>query len=342
MEEIKIASSEVNTCFVCNSKGKSKYLNLNDRNFGTSKGWNIVECSNATCGLMWLNPMPTIDEIGKAYESYYTHEEAKKPIVELSFLEKPYLAVAHNYFPSLSFIKKIPGYLTYLLPVNRNNIDFKVLYLDAVPKGRVLDYGCGNGSLLDNLNALGWECYGLEVDPKAVAFCKEKGLNVNLGDIPSQNYADDFFDAITINHVIEHVHEVDELLKSCYPKLKKGGKLVIATPNTKSWQRRLYKENWFQLDPPRHLHLFNPENLETVVKRNQFDVVECFASGRMDAWSTTVSRAIKRKGRFVVGRDKKRMTDFLVGLFHQNMNILVKLFNKQSSGDEIILIATKK
>lgn len=341
MEEIKIASSEVNTCFVCNSVGKSKYLNLDDRNFGTSKGWNIVECSNSTCGLMWLNPMPTVEEIGKAYESYYTHSEAKKSLTELSFLEKPYLAVAHNYFPSLSFFKKLPGYLAYLLPVNRNNLDYKVLYLDAVPKGRVLDFGCGNGTLLDNLKATGWECYGLDVDAKAIAFCREKGLNANVGDIPSQNYPDEFFDAITINHVIEHVHEVDALLKSCYPKLKKGGKLVIATPNTKNWQRGLYKENWFPLDPPRHLHLFNPGNLETVVKRNQFDVIESFTSVRADAWCTTVSRVIKRKGRFVIGTDKKRMPDFLLGLFHQNLNVLIKLFNKQAAG-EIIIIATKK
>ncbi|MNY10010.1 Ubiquinone biosynthesis O-methyltransferase [compost metagenome] len=220
-------------------------------------------------------------------------------------------------------------------------MDYKVLYLDAVPQGRVLDFGCGNGTLLDNLNAGGWECHGLDVDPKAVAFCREKGLNVNLGDIPSQNYPDDFFDAITINHVIEHVHEVDELLKSCYPKLKKGGKLVIATPNTSNWQRGLYKENWFPLDPPRHLHLFNPGNLETVIKRNQFDVLESFSSVRTDAWCTTVSRVIRRKGRFVIGRDKKRMPDFLLGLFHQNLNVLIKPFNRHASA-ELVIIATKK
>ncbi len=285
--------------------------------------------------------MPTVDEVGKAYESYYTHTATKKPIMELSFLEKPYLAVAHNYFPSLSFFKKLPGYLAYLLPVNRNNIDFRVFYLDSVPNGRVLDFGCGNGTLLDNLKAVGWECYGLDVDPKAVAYCKEKGLNVNVGDIPSQNYPDIFFDAITINHVIEHVHEVDELLKSCYPKLKKGGKLVIATPNTKTWQLKLYQENWYQLDPPRHLHLFNPTNLEVVIKRNQFDIIESFTSVRMDAWSTTMSKVIKRKERFVAGRDKKKMSDFLLGLFHQNINVLIKLFNRHSGG-EIVIIATKK
>ncbi|WP_300665448.1 class I SAM-dependent methyltransferase, partial [Fluviicola sp.] len=240
-----------------------------------------------------------------------------------------------------SFFRKLPGYLAYLLPVKRNNIDFKVFYLDAVPQGRVLDFGCGNGTLLDNLKAVGWECYGLDVDPKAVAYCQQKGLNVSIGDIPSQNYPDDFFDAITINHVIEHVHEVDELLKSCHQKLKKGGKLVIATPNTRNWQRGLYQENWFQLDPPRHLHLFHPDNLEVVVKRNQFDIQESFTSLRMDAWSTTVSKAIKRKGRFVIGRDKKRISDFILGVFHQNMSLLFKLFNKQAAG-EIILISTKK
>jgi methionine biosynthesis protein MetW len=341
MEEVKIASYEVSNCFVCNSAGKSKYLNLTDRNYGKSTGWNISECTNSSCGLLWLNPMPTVEDIGKAYESYYTHEQNKKSFLEFPFLEKPYLSISHNYFPSLSFFRKLPGYLAYLLPVNRNNLDFKVMYLDAVPNGRVLDFGCGNGALLDTLKELGWEGYGLDFDPKAVAFCKQKGLNVNLGSVSSQNYPDHFFDAITISHVIEHVHDVDELLKSCYPKLKKGGQLVIATPNAGNWQRQLYKENWFQLDPPRHLHLFNLNNMEVVVKRNQFEVVSCVSSVRIDAWSTTISKAIKRGGRFVIGRDKKRMSDFLLGFFHQNFSMFYKLFNKQAGG-EIILKATKK
>jgi 2-polyprenyl-3-methyl-5-hydroxy-6-metoxy-1,4-benzoquinol methylase len=341
MEETKIASYQVNTCLACGAEGKSKYTNLDDRNFGTSKGWNISECTNKDCGLLWLNPMPTKEDIGKAYESYYTHSNQKKPLLDFSFLEKPYLSARFNYFPEISIFKKLMGYGVYLIPTLKNKFDFSVLYLDAVKEGKVLDFGCGNGWTLDNLKAGGWDCYGLDFDNKAVEFCRSKGLQVNLGDIPSQNYPDNFFDAITINHVIEHVHEVDDLLKNCYKKLKKGGRLIIATPNTENWQHKLYGKYWFQLDPPRHLHLFNIGNMEKVVKRNNFSVLKSFSSIRMDAWSTTVTKAIKRNGRFVIGTDKKKMSDYIIGIFHQNISYIYTKFNKRVAG-EIILIATKE
>jgi 2-polyprenyl-3-methyl-5-hydroxy-6-metoxy-1,4-benzoquinol methylase len=339
--EVIIKTSPVPNCMICGTAGKAKYTALDDRNFGNTKNWNLSECSNKNCRLLWLNPMPVKEDIGKAYQQYYTHSDQKKSLFSFAFLEKPYLAVRYGYYPSLSFFKKIFGCLVFLLPIVKNKFDFSVLYLSAMKDGKVLDFGCGNGWTLDNLKAGGWDCYGLDFDPKAVDHCKSKGLKVSLGDIPSQNYPDNYFDAITINHVIEHVHEVDELLLQCFKKLKKGGKLVIATPNIENWQHRLYGKYWFQLDPPRHLHLFSIGNLETVVNRNGFSVNRAFSSIRMDAWSTIVTRGIKKKGRFLIGKDKKTKMDLLTGMLHQGISYLLTRFNKKAGG-EIVLIATKK
>jgi 2-polyprenyl-3-methyl-5-hydroxy-6-metoxy-1,4-benzoquinol methylase len=341
MKETVIASYPVNTCFVCGQPGKQKYSDLYDPYYGNSKGWNISECTNASCGLLWLNPMPSKEEIGKAYESYYTHTSQKKTVLNFSFLEKAYLALRRNYFPELSGFKKLAGYTVFLVPMLRQKFEFKVLYLDRVENGKVLDFGCGSGWLLDNLKQGGWDCYGLDFDSKAVDFCRSKGLKVSVGNIPEQNYPDNYFDAITINHVIEHIHEVDELIRNCYLKLKKGGRLVIATPNTANWQHKLYGSYWFQLDPPRHLHIFNPENLGQVVKRNGFSLLDSFTSVRMDAWSTTVTRAVKKRGRFMIGKDKKSYVDLIIGLFHQGISYVYTKFNKKAAG-EIILIATKE
>jgi methionine biosynthesis protein MetW len=341
MKETIIRTFPVNSCLICRSEGKKKYSDLVDRNFGATKGWNISECTNRDCGLLWLNPMPTKEDIGKAYESYYTHSGQKKNILDFQFLEKPYLSVRYGYYSSLSFWKKLSGYLVYLLPIVKNKFDFGVLYLSAVKEGKVLDFGCGNGWTLDNLKQAGWDCYGLDFDSKAVDYCRSKGLKVNLGDIQSQNYPDNFFDAITINHVIEHVHEVDELLLNCSKKLKKGGRLVIATPNVENWQHRFYGINWFQLDPPRHLHLFNIGNLETIVKRNNFSVIKSFSSIRMDAWSTIVTRGIKKNGRFIIGKDQKSILDLIIGMYHQVISYILTRFNKKAGG-EIVLIATKE
>ncbi len=330
-----IKSVEKKECLCCGGIGSEKYSNLYDRYFGNSYGWNIYQCSN--CNLLWLNPMPTREEIGKAYLSYYTHVKQKKSIFNFTFLEKSYLSVKYHYYPSLPFFKKLIGYVVFLMPIIKNRFDFSVLYLPKTNYGHVLDFGCGNGWILHNLKRIGWNCYGLDFDPKAVEYCRSQGLNVNLGDIQSQNFPDDFFDAIIINHVIEHVHDVEELLKNCFKKLKKGGRLVVATPNTDNWQHRLYKKDWFQLDPPRHLHLFNIKNLEKIITRNNFSIVKSFSSIRMDAWSTIVTRGFKRKGRFNIGKDKKNLSDLVLGIFHQYLSFLLIQFNKNSAGEAIII-----
>jgi methionine biosynthesis protein MetW len=339
MTKTEIASYPINTCLICGSPGKEKYSDLYDNNYGYTTGWKMTECSNFKCGLLWLNPMPAKEDIYKAYEYYYTHSDQKKSF--FNRLQKPYLSVRYNYFQEMPLLKKLAGYFVYLLPTLRNKFDFGVLYLQSVKNGKILDFGCGNGWILDNLKEAGWDCYGLDFDKKAVDFCLSKGLKVNTGDIHSQNYPDNYFDAITINHVIEHVHDVDELLRSCSQKLKKGGRLIIATPNSANWQHKLYGKFWFQLDPPRHLHIFNIHNLETIVNRNNLNVIDSFTSIRMDAWSTTVTRAIKRNGRFNIGKDKKKMSDYLVGLIHQNISYIYTKFNKKAAG-EIVLIATKE
>jgi len=89
------------------------------------------------------------------------------------------------------------------------------------------------------------------------------------------------------------------------------------------------------------LHLFNIGNLERVVKRNKFVVLKSFSSIRMDAWSTIVTRGIKKNGRFVIGRDKKTLMDLVVGMFHQVLSCIFTMFNKKAGG-EIVLIATKE
>ncbi|MFN8415003.1 MAG: class I SAM-dependent methyltransferase [Cytophagaceae bacterium] len=334
----EIKSSPVETCMVCGSKGKPLYRGLNDRLFGTSKNWNISTCSNDTCGLLWLNPMPVREEIWKAYASYYTHTKQQKSWFFFPKIEKAYQHIKYGYYPELK--NTWIGYLAYLMPVFRNQYDFNVLFLKSTDKGRMLDFGCGNGWLMDNLTTKGWDCYGLDFDEKSVAYCTSNGLKVKVGDIASQNYPDGYFDAITINHVIEHVYDVDVLISDAFKVLKKGGSLIIATPNTANWQHGVYKDQWFQLDPPRHLHLFNNKNLETIVKRNGFSIDKSFSSIRMDAWSTIVSRGVIRKGSYILGKDKKTKLDLIIGICHQYISWVIQFFNNKKAG-EIIIIAKK-
>jgi hypothetical protein len=47
--------------------------------------------------------------------------------------------------------------------------------------------------------------------------------------------------------------------------LKPGGTLALATPNSRSWGHRVFKEHWRGLEPPRHLHLMSPRAMQRVL-----------------------------------------------------------------------------
>ena len=62
-------------CYICGTKGQPLCQGLEDRLFGALGRWNLKSCPNPDCGLVWLDPMPIEEDIGNAYETYYTHEE---------------------------------------------------------------------------------------------------------------------------------------------------------------------------------------------------------------------------------------------------------------------------
>lgn len=333
-----IKSEKQSECPICGSKGEYVFQNLKDRLYGKSEGWNLRKCTSPECKLIWMDPMPMKEEIWKAYINYYTHSEQKRSFFYNEFLARTYFSLRYGYYPEYSPLKRLLGLIVYLNPLMKVEADFNVLYLPRISNGKILDYGCGNGWLLSNLRQLGWETYGMDFDDKAIEYCQSVGLNVSRPDL--EQFPDSYFDAITINHVIEHLHDFDKLLRQCHMKLKSGGKIVIATPNTDSWLLKRYKSNWMQLDPPRHLQLFNLKNLSGLLSQTGFKIRKLTSSFRIDAWTIIVSRDIWRKGYFKHGENKKKKVDVATGVLYQAITSFLLFFNKKL-GDEIILKAEK-
>ena len=118
---------------------------------------------------------------------------------------------------------------------------------------KIHDAGCGNGFFLKYFHDLGFS--GLSgSDPfldTDLAYGDYKIANREL------NRVDGTFDVITLNHVIEHVTDPSDYLKTIFEKLNAGGECLVRTPMSTSIGFEKYRENWVGLEPPRHLHIFD-------------------------------------------------------------------------------------
>jgi len=262
----EIRSTPRPACALCGGDGRVIHHGLTDRLFSAEGSWTLKHCRAADCGLVWLDPMPLTEDLSKAYSSYYTHAAADAGR-RSGWLKNKYLLMRRSYLARNfgyhcndleNFPAKFWGRLICLFPLRRRATDASVRFLRAVPGGRVLDVGCGSGEWLGMMRDLGWQVEGIDFDEKAVNVARQTGLNVRCGALEGQNFPAASFDAVTLNHVIEHVPDPVGTLKECARILKPGGKLVLATPNTASLSHRVFKSDWRGLEPPRHLHIFSP------------------------------------------------------------------------------------
>jgi 2-polyprenyl-3-methyl-5-hydroxy-6-metoxy-1,4-benzoquinol methylase len=264
-------------CVLCGSSGRALYSDVTDRMFGAPGSWSFKHCTNEACGLIWLDPMPLKEDLGKAYARYYTHAARNgtnrpDPFKRVYRLMKRGYWLGRYRYPG-SWPVKLLGKVMYLLPVRRNDMDSEARYLEALPGGTVLDVGCGAGEWLLKMRELGWRVEGVDFDANAAKAAARSGLEIGVGAVEDQNYPDEKFDAVTLNHVIEHVPDPVGTLVECFRILKKGGKLVLFTPNGTSLSHKLFKRHWRGLEPPRHLHVFSNQSLPALLKRAGFQSV---------------------------------------------------------------------
>jgi 2-polyprenyl-3-methyl-5-hydroxy-6-metoxy-1,4-benzoquinol methylase len=108
-------------------------------------------------------------------------------------------------------------------------------FLPKNKESKILDIGCGLGQNLYTFSQLGYiNTRGIDISPECVAFCEKKGFHTEK--VSAEDYLkdkNDFFDVITIYHVVEHIkkEQIINFLKLLRNSLKEGGSLVINIPN---------------------------------------------------------------------------------------------------------------
>ncbi len=343
--ESVIRSRPAPSCILCGGTGGLLYEKLSDRSFSAPGQWDLRRCERAGCGLIWLDPVPVEEDIGKAYQGYYTHSQPEPG---------PSLVRDACWAVWLSYLGRRFGYtrgvgpawlrlfspLALLHPGGRDELDAAAMHLPA-PSGpaRVLDVGCGSGVLLARMQSLGWQVEGVEVDPAAVEAARRRGVTVHLGSLEAQKFPVNRFDAVHSAHVIEHVYDPLALLRECARVLKPGGNLVILTPNTESWGHRHFGSAWLNLDPPRHLVLFSPATLRRAAEQAGLRVQRLDTTVR-SAWVYgALSRCIQVKGRAEMS-ELGKPANLLRGIAYQLRQRRI-LARHPDAGDELLLVATR-
>jgi 2-polyprenyl-3-methyl-5-hydroxy-6-metoxy-1,4-benzoquinol methylase len=231
-------------CPVCKSENFKNFLIVKDYTV-SQESFVIVQCDE--CDFKFTNPRPTKKEIGKYYKSedYISHSNKSNNLIS-----KVYQIVRYKTLnDKLSLINKLHE------------------------KGALLDIGCGTGHFLAVCQKAGWKIKGIEPDEQANQIAHSKtGISIGT-DFLKEKY-DQKFDVITMWHVLEHVHDLEEYIQKLNNVLSATGKLVIAVPNSESLDASIYRESWAAYDVPRHLYHFTSSTIQKLLARHGFKLLD--------------------------------------------------------------------
>jgi 2-polyprenyl-3-methyl-5-hydroxy-6-metoxy-1,4-benzoquinol methylase len=236
--------TEIKNCPICNYLIFRNLLECQDHTV-SKENFKIVQCKD--CGFAFTNPIPDEKEIIKYYksENYISHSDTKKGLLNMAYHQ----------------VRKI-------------TLNSKLHLINSLSKnGRLLDIGCGTGYFLNKCKEDGWIVEGTEPDPDARKIA-ETQIKSEVSDSIFSKSDYESYDIITMWHVLEHVHKLNESMERINRLLKKGGKLIIAVPNCKSYDAKIYKENWAAYDVPRHLYHFTAETMTQLLQKHNFRMIK--------------------------------------------------------------------
>lgn len=234
---------EVAACPVCGHAAFSLWIRTKDFSI-SQEDFDIVSCKK--CGFKFTNPRPTEASISRYYDSsnYISHHDENRGLIPLLY----------KWIREHITLKQKQKWIEQTLP----------------HKGKLLDVGCGTGHFLLHMQKHGWEVTGIEPAAEASNKVKERGIQAYSHLEEAALHAP--FDAISMWHVLEHVHDLKGYLQKLKKLLKADGYLFIAVPNIDSYDAQLYGAHWAALDVPRHLYHFTPSHIRLLLENNKFQL----------------------------------------------------------------------
>ncbi len=241
-------------CNLCGADDASRHL--------TISGFNICRCRN--CGLLYVNPRPSAEDITKVYDrsyfsngedcpdrgyyGYYAYEESEEQIKD-------------TFRPRLDRIESILG----------------------AGRGKLLDIGCAMGFFMSVAEERGWRAHGTDVSEEAASKTgKLFGDRFYRGTVEQATFERTSFDAVTLWDVIEHLPDPSGTLKTVNGLMKPGGVIALVTPDAGSLAAALLRSKWPEFRRvEEHIYFFSGKTLAAMLENNGFEVVLTEGAGRI-------------------------------------------------------------
>lgn len=256
-------------CLVC--KGEYFEPVVLSKDFCVSQeDFKVVKCNS--CGFAFTENAPDAASIGMYYEhaDYISHTDTKEGL----------MFKVYHWVRSIMLRRKL-GYIQKVARVKT-----------------LLDIGSGTGYFVNHVQQAGLGCVGFEPDEVARNQAK-KNFNIDLSaSLESVIENSNRFDAISMWHVLEHVHELDAYFEKFRILLEEKGVLAIAVPNYTSYDASFYKKYWAAYDLPKHLWHFSPSSLKLLAKNHGFKHIKSYAMPYDSYYISLLSEQHKKSGFF--------------------------------------------
>jgi 2-polyprenyl-3-methyl-5-hydroxy-6-metoxy-1,4-benzoquinol methylase len=279
---------------------------INDRVIIEENGYVGSNC--VQCGLIYISPRPSFNEI----VDLYAHDDAR---------------ISAESLISDEFIKRLYA---------KHNLNIVTLYSTA---GTILEIGAGSGYFLDEARKLGFEPYGIEINPVKANFIRDK-LRIPCESHPlsASSFEGMKFDVVYHCDVISHFFDPISEFREIHQRLKENGMLIFETGNLGEVNKKYFKYiTTFQY--PDHLFFFTSNNVIDLLRKTGFEFIkiyryaivpELMIMNRFPIIKNSIKNIIYKSNKRGRTSSDRSSVDNLTGADHQssNLNSLVKKFLK--------------
>lgn len=239
-------------CNLCGSSNKKILYKIKHFN----PHFTMVKCKD--CGLVYMDPRHNKDNLIKFYnESYYAGD------ADYSYADERLNSKSN----SIIYKKRLSVIESYLKNKNGDK--------------KILDIGCSFGGFLVAAREKGWETYGIEMSKYSANYAvNENKLNVQNASIENTDLIDNFYNAVNMVEVIEHLTDPLGSLKKIYESLRPNGVLLIQTANANSLKAKISGSRW-EYFLPGHLYCFSRKTLVRMLEKVGFQIEKIYSGDEL-------------------------------------------------------------